>query len=762
MLMKRMVSIALAAFMTWNIMLVPVTAEPEKISTAATAASDTAKDDDLFSKDQMIRIMQSVINKVPIPPEYENFTYSVEKYGDSAACRLRWSATQDTYGMGSVEVTIDKNGSILNYYHYTYSRNYNYMQRLPKVEKAAAFEKAKKFVFLICPEIADQLDLSFYENHCTIDYNGSYRFEFHRLFKNIPYYDNSVFVVINGKTGDIMGFERNWTNGLQFPEPADALGLEQAQKAYRNQVGLILKYRIMNTQGEPASTYLEYSPPSADLFGGIDAISGEKVLQTGKYYNPYLDMYSRGTANSGSGAVLEEDAVKELAWMQKVISPADAEKYVRSISELEIGKDSKMTRYNYVMDGNQQSKCYIQLEFGTPLSKEDLPSDFPDEKLIIMIAAGEMKNRVNITLDAGTLEILEISIYNLFGTYQKETAYSREQMRNTADAFLMKYKKDLYENTVLSEASNLQDPYAEKYGLSGGAGTESFVYTRQAGSILFADNQVVVSVSTATGKITGYRERWDACSFAAPDRVIGMDKAYTALFESNPLTLQYIAIPSSENKGEAKGTELRLVYAPDFRKPVCIDANTGVLIDYTNGQPYKQEEGAPYNDIEGHPAQKAISALADFNLLPATESFRPDDPILQKELLYMIWKIRGDYYASLDSAGKLEQKEQDALYRLLMNEGIILEEERDPDAAVTREQAVSYLLKVVGYKQFAELGDIFNSGYADSKEVHPSLQGYVAIAKALKILDTPGNVFSPKRILTRAEAAVMIYNYLRG
>jgi len=48
----------------------------------------------------------------------------------------------------------------------------------------------------------------------------------------------------------------------------------------------------------------------------------------------------------------------------------------------------------------------------------------------------------------------------------------------------------------------------------------------------------------------------------------------------------------------------------------------------------------------------------------------------------------------------------------------------------------------------------------DEDERTPELKGYVAIAGGLKIVVGSGGKFYPKNNLTRAEAAVMIYNYL--
>ncbi|NLZ90417.1 MAG: hypothetical protein GX918_00695, partial [Clostridiales bacterium] len=55
---------------------------------------------------------------------------------------------------------------------------------------------------------------------------------------------------------------------------------------------------------------------------------------------------------------------------------------------------------------------------------------------------------------------------------------------------------------------------------------------------------------------------------------------------------------------------------------------------------------------------------------------------------------------------------------------------------------------------------IFVTGFKDQGSISPELVGYVAIAKGLGIVGGSGGYFNPRASLTRAEAAVMLYNYL--
>jgi hypothetical protein len=144
--------------------------------------------------------------------------------------------------------------------------------------------------------------------------------------------------------------------------------------------------------------------------------------------------------------------------------------------------------------------------------------------------------------------------------------------------------------------------------------------------------------------------------------------------------------------------------------------------------------------------------------LPATASLKPDEKITQKEYLYILSKMRGSYY--MDSGiWPLKQKDQDGLYRVLLNDSILDESEKEPDSYITSENAVKYLLRAAGYRKFAELTGIFECRYTDKADIDPTLTGYAAIAGSLGIVNATGS-FEAKKALTKAEVVILLYNYM--
>jgi hypothetical protein len=280
--------------------------------------------------------------------------------------------------------------------------------------------------------------------------------------------------------------------------------------------------------------------------------------------------------------------------------------------------------------------------------------------------------------------------------------------------------------------------------------------------IPFEDNSISITIDQQLGLISSYSETWDVVDFISSKGVISKIKIPDILLKKNALKLKYINTQQNEEKvkndGAVRNGDIELVYSTDTDKPLCINAFTGSLIGYFNGDPYTEPGVPTYKDLDSKSFKDIVIQLYTAGLLADGESFRPDAPMLQKDYLYMIGRYKGSYYFS-SVAGTMSQKDMDGMYRALINDGIINEEEKEPDGVVTRQEAVKFLLRAAGYRRFAEMKGIFKESYNDSTLIDTDNVGYAAIAKALGFIK--GDEFNPGKALTRIEAVSMIYDYLR-
>lgn len=714
----------------------------------------------LADKAGLEKVIKIVKAKIDIPEQYDAFSSEVMAQEDGAVGRLHWSS-QSTTGPegGGMEITVDGYGSIIGFSHYRNAASYDFKRRLPGMGREQALQCARKFAYHICPEIVDQLDLHRDDVDCVLEYDGNYRLTFFRQHKGIPYDHNNISLTVKGDTGEVVNFYRNWTAGLEFPEPAGVMEPAAALAEYKKILGLTLRYRKTYGTGG-SSTYLEYAPGSRDFFYCVDAFSGARVSEADKYY-PRYDPYAYGRDMAGgAGGIASQEESDALKLTEGFVSVEDAVAAVKDISELGLDNGYRLNRYTYNKSAAASRGYIIRLEFTGQLSADDFQEDIPPEKEKMM--AGE--DMVVVALDAGTGEVLAVHVNGRSGR-DEQVKYQRSALQEIAASFMEKQKAGKFRQAQLADSQNDgRLPGAPGYP-SEEESAGAFSYVRVINGIPSGDNRMDITINQYTGKIDYYAEVWDDLDFVPADAVISPDQAYAALFAANQPVLKYVwtqAQPVGSAKEEnSPGGGIRLVYGMDFNKPVCIDAAKGILISQDRGEPYLALDAAAYGDIGQHRAREQILALSRIGLLLQEESFRPDERISQKYFLYMINRMRGSYDPLPGAVSSLNQRDLDGMYRMLINEGIIGEQEKDPDAAVTREEAVKYLLKAAGYGKFAEIEGLYTLDCQDQDDVNPDLAGYLAIARALKIIDAADGFIRPKQELTRAEAAVILYNYLR-
>lgn len=133
--------------------------------------------------------------------------------------------------------------------------------------------------------------------------------------------------------------------------------------------------------------------------------------------------------------------------------------------------------------------------------------------------------------------------------------------------------------------------------------------------------------------------------------------------------------------------------------------------------------------------------------------FKPDEKITQKDFLALLMSINGNDIIVLKN--NLEQANW--VYRNSTQNSIISEDERDDEAAVTREEAAVYMIRATVLKITRNITIFTVSPFNDVTEN----KGYIALLSAMGVLSGDGNGnFNPNREMTRAESIIMIYNYL--
>ncbi len=331
----------------------------------------------------------------------------------------------------------------------------------------------------------------------------------------------------------------------------------------------------------------------------------------------------------------------------------------------------------------------------------------------------------------------------LFRSYLTKTEYSEVRLisEETAYATAKVFAKKISPKfSLCSQDTNTTIKFSD-----GGDGY-SFVFPRIVNGLQYLDNGIVVWVNAISGKVSSYVCKWREGSF--PDATqISVENAADELFTRVGFSLQYVAIAKSGvlQPKYASDVETRLVYSFIPGKPLYVDSKNGRLC-YSDGRAFADDLDKKYNDIEGHPSKKYIETLLSSGILKRADKFRPDESITQRDYLQWICSAVKQY----------EPEDDETLYDDLYYYNVISEDEMDAAAELTFEQAIRFLIRILGFTDVAELEDTYVTAFFDEATIDPEYIGYAAISQGLGIVR--GNAFTPKRIVTRATAAEIIYN----
>lgn len=657
--------------------------------------------------------------------QYDKFESYINSYSSTVEYYLRWYDSKEK--LGGMEVTIDSDGMVRNYYKYNYNEEMG-TNTFPKVSKEEGLKAANEFLKKINPELYSKV--KYEENNEPLNiYDRMYYYNYYRVENGIPFYQNNIYLSVNNKTGEVQSYGCYWDKVLKFDDKDNIIGIEAGQKAFIEKIGLKLVYKLdySNREYKP---YVVYT--SLDTNKAIDAKTGEPVSIYSYYrYAAGEEMTKDSSVANDSGEiVLSPEELDAIDKMKDIISKEEAEKTARQL--LNISTDYKLDGINLYNDWYNKNDHTWNMYF----SNKD-------------------NSNISVTIDAKNKELKSFYRYNPY--LEKETVkYTKDQLQKKAEDFIKKVQGDKFNIVELVE---INEPIVRPLLEGEEPRQYYFTFTRKVKDAYFPGNGFSLNLDAATGEITSYNYSWYKGQLPSTDKVMSLEKAYGILFREIGMELQYIGDSDHRyfeeygEQGEAKNA--KLVYSIKQGKPLNIDPFTGELL-YGLGRPYKESDISQYKDIEDSFAKMDIEALAKYGISFPGDKFNPKEGIKQKDLLYLMLKAKGYYYdLSYEDKDFIEK-----LYRYLVRESIIKENEKSPEAIVTREEATKFIVRALGYDKVASIEGIYSLSFKDADKITKDLKGHVAIATGLGILQGYDGNFNPKTNLTREQAAVVVFNYL--
>lgn len=691
----------------------------------------TAASDDLDKR--MTAVTQTVKKTLSIDDDYDEFSGEMDDNTIHSYWSLSWSDDAR-----QLNVTADDNGKVFRYSYSdgqdTVSRFWGFNAAFPKADDAEALKAAQAFADKLLGK-NESVALEAYNSGSTdtLYYRGTL------LLNGLP---SPVSVRVRVRAADLTPtyFSRSdtYSNTLStVPSAKSATSAAKAAELLKSTLKLT-PYYVLNDDGKTASlryvleTDGNYVVTAADgKLVNLDEIYTELV----KSYNDSGYALAFGAAEtaaasdaSGSSSRLSETELKTIEGLKDVHSKEALDKAIRAVKQL--GIDSRWTQESarYSQD-RTTGDVTATLRYSRPLSAEEkaaLDGDYGDELLQIY---------KTIVIDARTDELQSVYTANYY-TSARRSAQTDEQ-RAAAESFLSEQLSDKWQKTARYDTgSDTQLGYAQM--------VNGYPFPANLLTVRMADDGTVDQLSV---------DWTDGVTFTSAEGIITSEDAVDACFNAHSMPLGYVEYPVLQDK--LLVYKYVLAYTldqPDDSYFGGIDAKTGEAIwtDYSSTAVYS------YTDLNGCFGRDQIEALAAYGIGLAGDKFQPKATLDQKTMLALLLSAC-DYESDLT-----DEEALDSLYACAYNEGFLSAADRAPNAAVTRMTFIKTLLGASIYGEAAKVKGIYTCSFTDKAQIAEADLGYAALAAGLGIAQ--GDEFgklNPNSTMTRQEAAVMLYNFMK-
>lgn len=523
---------------------------------------------------------------------------------------------------------------------------------------------------------------------------------------------------------------------------------EKARELLQTTLSLRLEY-VLDWDGEEGSekkAVLRYLPNSTDEFY-VDAATGELVNLT------ELQAKLRQQYETGAGVANK--------FMESVSMDAAAPEEAPSLTEVELEGVAKLEDVldKEALDGKIKAWKELGLDKYT-LGSASYTVDRETGDVTARVTYGKNTEegicRRFVTVDAKTGELLSMYGYNPYRTKQEGVKYlSAAAAQTKGEAFL----KALWGSQLAkTEVYDAHDADADTT-------VWAFTFAQKVNGYFFPGNSLSVRVDAADGSIMGFSKGFDEdVTFDSAQGLISEEAAVAAWCDSYPVELGYMEIPVAlnmdkeyellRNAGYSYYNALKPGYALGGRDTWYsgVDAKTGELVKGETSEPEKMT----YDDLEGHWAKDILDELARYNVGWLGGKAQPDKSLTQQDYILLLASANG-YRCDPRNEGSV-----DSAYEFAYRQGLLTRDQRQEDKVLTRAELVKMLLDSEGYGYVAQLPGIFRCDFADAGEIPAADLGYAALAQGMGIAegDSAGN-YAPARPAVRAEAAVMLWKYMK-
>ena len=655
--------------------------------------------------------------------EEEGYRFSLSSYlnPEGTVYYLTWEKGNKEVS-SYISASVDEKGSILNAY-----LNSTYVPE-PALPRFASFsdeellDLAHKKLSALAPEMVNQL-----RDPRIVRYGVSeVAVVYTQYIDDIPLANSDTRIVMNIHTGEAVHYVLGDVydlNAHKAPTSAKNIDMQAAKQAFRDAIGLRLVYTAnyrwnsFTGQREGATVSLRYA--------WNDQTTNYINAETGELYTPpdYYSYAARATAKeemsndasyaSGGGMYdsLTPGEIERLQSLEGVMSPEEAEKALRKLTQLDLPADDVLVGARYYRDIND--------------STERMALSFSGET-----------HSANADINAKTGEVYSFNAWDYNRDRSEERVLSNAELNTVAQAFI--------EANTPGRYSHL-DIYTSPYMRS----TNTVQYVRMENGIPFMDDTVQFSLDPSSKKITSFWQQWNPdLVFPEPKGIVSLEEAYERFFTLQEPVLSYLRIIRFDDEKATYGNypwDLQSVYTVPWLY-ISLDAFSNTLMQYETVYMENALEVA-YDDLQDHPDAEKIMAVARYIGNASEAKFRPDEVMTQGEFAQLFASI------SANPARGIAMNEDD-VFTYLSAMGLLRVEDWAPEKELTLLDAAKCMVRILGYDSLAHMGiRVLNPHNLSSEDAT-----YLAIASGTQAFDLAEGV--PNALLSRAEGMVLLYNIL--
>lgn len=708
---KRIAAAAFAAVMLAGMTAVPVYAANSAITSVTTAAQDTMK-----------QALTKVKQRITIPKELSEFTYSTDKQYGMVCYRFTWHISDDSKEYKSMRVSIAGDTII----SCSMPNNNNYSEiSFAELSDDKILAKAKEYLKKLNPHVINNVKLSIR----SISLRGNTAIvNIQRVENGINVSDNGGSIVIDKNTGELISFDMAWWDDAKYPDPKKAISETAAQNSYRDLSTLTPYYTIYNDWETGKNTaYLVYRTDFNDI---LDAYTGapstyaeDRENDKGSWGYPFGG-YDGGfavaeecaseddAANPATGVTFTEEELKEITADEGLLTDKQMLKLFQDDKYIALSSDYELSSRKTYKD-EKADKYYSNLRFSTP----DKDSKKPAYEMTVNAKTGAVEN-----------------LYS-YGSGEEDTSrkYNLDKNKSVAESALKHFLPDLAKHyrgaPENDEAHSWQSNGKTYYDQS-----KTFVFDRYANGVRVEGNYVNINVDN-DGKVVGFNYNFTNVKFPSVP-MFDKNKAFESLFRQQDMRLSYKSYVTKNGV-----VKTYLVYSTDS---YTLDRNykkcsyNGTSLEDTGSV-------KSYSDINGIPQEKAINTLLKYGVTLNSKDgkFAPNDIITEQQFNKLLARVIYNYEpypinVLFDSYSYKEQHEGKEL---------------------TNIGAAKLYTMAIGGQDIALMKGIFKQVFTDVPLSNEN-SGYAAIAKGAGFMTGSSGKLDPNHKVTRAEAIQIIYDFI--